>query len=469
MIKKLFIIFSVLSSFIIPLQASDIYPVIILGGGVGGLTSALYFSRAGIVPCVIEGSSPGGMITQSHLVQNWPGEKGISGSDLIDKIKSQVIDNGCEFRQEDVVGVDFSKKPFLIYVKDFIDPNKINTYRATTCIIAMGTIPNKLNIEGEKDYWGKGVSNCAICDGNLYRDKVVAIIGGKDSSVDEALYLSNLAKKVFIVFRKNEIVCSDAHKMKMLIDKKNVEFISNSIVSEIKGDKDEVNLINIKNIKTKENKSLKVDGVFLAIGSKPNTKIFKDQIKLDENGYIIVNDNKETSVKGVFAIGDIVDSQYRQAITAAAAGAMASIRAQDYIINETRLSKSISTNNDEKCSSVIEIESEKHFNDEISNSSIPVIVDFYATWCPPCMRLSSVLNEKAKALTGRVKILKVNVDKFRKISSLYKIRAMPSIVIMVNGENIGKKVGTEEIMDFFNELKKTNDYSKISLRSCISE
>ncbi len=467
MIKKLFIILSVLSSFIVPLQAVDTYPVIILGGGVGGLTSALYFSRAGIIPCVIEGSSPGGMIIQSHLVQNWPGEKGISGSDLIEKIKNQVMDNGCEFKQEDVVSVDFSKSPFLTYVKDFIDPNKIITYRATTCIIAMGTVSNKLNVEGEKDYWGKGVSNCAICDGSLYRDKIVAVIGGKDSSVDEALYLSNLAKKVFVVFRKDEIVCSDAHKMKTLIDKKNVEFISNSVVNEIKGNEDEVNLINIKNIKTNENRSLSVDGVFLAIGSKPNTQIFKGQIKLDENGYIIVNDNKETSIKGVFAIGDIVDSQYRQAITASAAGAMASINAQDYILDENKLNKAISKTIDENCSLVIEIETEQQFKDEISNSSIPVIVDFYATWCPPCMRLSGVLNEKAKSLTGRVKILKVNVDKFRKISSLYKIRAMPSIIIMLNGENLGKKVGTEEIMDFFNSLKKTNDFSKISLRECI--
>ncbi len=301
--------------------------VVILGGGVGGMSSALYLSRAGLKPVIIEGNNPGGLIAQSHKVQNWPSEIEISGYELADKIKKQALSSGVEFFEGVVKSVDFSEKPYTIEAVDFNGNKKV--LKAKSCIIAMGTTPNLLKIKGESNFWGKGVTNCAVCDGPLYRNKKVAIVGGGDSALLEAEYLSDIAKDVYVFVRKKSFKVVELQRLQKLKRKKNVHFLYESTLQEIHGDQDTVTHVDVK-IKDKI-KTLDIDGVFLAIGSKPNTEIFKGQIKLDEKGYIILEKDQETSKKGIYAVGDIVDPVYKQAISASGDGAKAALQAIDHL------------------------------------------------------------------------------------------------------------------------------------------
>lgn len=213
--------------------------VAILGGGVGALTSALYLSRAGLEPIVIEGQTPGGALTQTHLIQNWPGELEIEGARLTEKIRDQVKANGAQFLNAEVIRVDFSKRPFAILTKSLDGENKEREIVVDACIIAMGATPNYLGIPGEtgeNGYWGRGVSNCAICDGALYRGQTVAIIGGGDSAVIEGQYLAKLAKKVHIFVRKETFRAKETKRLEALLNLPNVEVHYNTQIRAIEGD-----------------------------------------------------------------------------------------------------------------------------------------------------------------------------------------------------------------------------------------
>ncbi|MBN2479277.1 MAG: FAD-dependent oxidoreductase [Parachlamydiales bacterium] len=470
-LKTFFLIAFVCSSFSLNAQnAKDIkkpakcseeeYCVAILGGGVGALTSGIYLSRAGYKPVIIEGNTPGGMITQSHSVENWPGEVKISGIELMDRVKNQAEVNGCKIISKEVVDVDFSSRPFKITVKDLFR-NKTEVIKARSCIIAMGTSSNYINVPGEKNYWGRGVSNCAVCDGSLYENKNVVVVGGGDSAVLEANYLSNIAKNVYVVVRKDKLSAKDLNKVKALEDRQNINVVYNSVLSSINGDDELVHSIKLKNNKTNKESVLNVDGIFLATGSTPNTKIFKDKLQLDEKGYIKVKDGGQTSVEGVYAIGDIVDPIYKQAITAAGDGAKAAISAQNYL-------EGFKTVKNEKkdylvspvLAAVYNVETMNQFEKEVYNTKIPVVVDFYATWCKPCQRLAPVLHETANKLSGKVKILKVNVDTSKEIASKYKISAMPTAVVFdKSGNMLYKKIGPSPIADLLYALEDKKDNS----------
>jgi len=301
--------------------------VVILGGGVGGMSSALYLSRAGVKSIIIEGKDPGGLIAQSHKVQNWPSEIEIAGYELAEKIKKQALSSGVEFFEGVVTRVNFNERPYAIEVTDFNGNKKV--LKAKSCIIAMGTTPNLLRIKGESEFWGKGVTNCAVCDGPLYRNKKVAIVGGGDSALIEAEYLSDIAKNVYVFVRKEKFKTVEIKRLNKLKKKKNVQFFYESTLQEIHGDNDSVTHIDVKT--KNKTKTIKVDGIFLAIGSKPNTSIFKGQIELDEKGYILLEKDQQTSKKGVYAVGDIVDPVYKQAISASGDGAKAALQAIDHL------------------------------------------------------------------------------------------------------------------------------------------
>jgi len=437
------------------------YNVVILGGGVGALTSGIYLSRAGFYPLIIEGDMPGGLITQSNLVENWPGEYQISGLNLAKKLKSHASKNGCVFFSKEVIDVDFSKKPYVITIKDLLD-NQIDKISTNSCIIAMGTSSKNLNVEGEKKYWGKGVYNCAICDGSLYKNKNIAIIGGGDSAILEANYLSNIAKNVNVLVRKDKLSANDQTKINTLKRKNNVEIFYNTNVLSINGDKENVKSLTVFDNIKKQKYDLNIDGVFLAIGSKPNTHIFKNKLALDKNGYIKVNNNVLTSVKDVYAIGDIVDPIYKQAITAAADGAKAAIlcgkNLNEQIIvkeNETRIIPQVFSS-----SSIIEIKNILQFENELKSKKTPIIVDFYSSRCKPCQRIAPILESHAKMLQGKVKVLKVNVEKLNDIASKYQVKALPTIVIFDKNRNVlFKKMGTNSIYSLLSSLEKIKDKS----------
>ncbi len=444
---RLFIIIFI--AFFAKIFANEIYPSVIIGGGVGGLTAGLYLARGGISPIIIEGKQ-GSQITEAYMVENWPGEEKISGMKLIEKLKKQAVNNGCVVIPKEVVSVDFSRKPFKIILKDPFQ-DKEETIFSNSCIIATGSRSKKLNADGEDAYNAKGVSYCALCDGSLYKNKVVAVVGGGDSALTEAFYLSNLAKKVYVLVRKADFkTTSDKKNKELLLQRSNVEVLFNSEVSSINGDGENVTEIVLK----EKGRKLPVDGVFVAIGSVPNTSIFKGQIDLDKEGYIILKNGKQTSREGVFAIGDVTRHENKQAIIAASDGAEGAIESQKYLQGQSFSKKTVALEKPLE-NSIIEITSLKQFEEEIKHSKIPVLVDFYASWCRPCKMIAPFLEKSAQKLSGVVKFLKVDVDKNEELAKKISIRAMPTLVVYDSeGQLRLKRVGSAQIEELISKLEK---------------
>ena len=438
-------------------QVEEPQPVVILGGGVGSLTSALYLGRAGLHPLVIEGPVPGGLLTQSYTVQNWPGEMEIKGAALTDKMKEQAQANGAHFLNEEVIQVDFSTRPFAITTRTLDGSGKEHQIYAASCIIAMGTKPNFLGIPGESEYWGKGVTNCAICDGSLYKDKVVGVVGGGDAAVLEALYLSNIAREVYVFVRTDKLTGVEGTRVRALLDKPNVHLQYHAVVEEVKGDGESVVGVRLK--VGGRSQEVKLDGFFLAICSTPHNQMFQKALTLDQKGYIVLTSDQETSVKGVYAIGDIVDPVYKQAVSAAGDGAKAALQVQQYLSDrQNKLVVQKTSHRETKkvhiSKEVIEIHSTSQFHNELASSGVPVVVDFYATWCGPCKKVSPLLDHSAVRLAGKVKFLKVNVDKLSDLSSSYNVKSMPTVVLFdAQGAELERKVGLEQITELLKKLQ----------------
>ena len=301
--------------------------VIIIGSGAAGLTAAIYAARANLNPIVIEGIQPGGQLTITTDVENYPGYADVvQGPWMMEQMRSQAIKVGARIINDIVVKIDLKKNEKMVV----LDSNKSLT--ADTIIIATGAQAKWLGLESENKYNGRGVSACATCDGFFYRNKEVAVVGGGNTAVEEALYLSNICSKVNLIHRRDALR-SEKILQDRLFSKKNINIIWNNEVSEILGDENGVNALKL--ISTKQNKTevIKVDGVFIAIGHSPSTKPFKDVLEMDNEGYIIAQKpgTTITNLDGVFAAGDCVDKIYRQAVTAAGMGCMAALDAEKWI------------------------------------------------------------------------------------------------------------------------------------------
>lgn len=302
--------------------------VIIIGSGPAGYTAGIYAARAGLKPILVSGNQIGGQLTMTSTIENFPGfATPITGNELMDNMRQQAINSGVTIIDDKINEVDFINKPFVLSSENG------NSYTAQSIIIATGSSAKWLNIESEKKYIGFGVSACATCDGFFYKNKTVAVIGGGNSAAEEALYLTNFASKVILIHRR-DILRADSVMQKRLKENPKIFILYDSILKEIKGSEatKSVNEIIIKNVKTDNIQTLKVDGVFIAIGHKPNTDIFKEYLDLDETGYIITKpDSSQTNIAGVFAAGDVKDPRFRQAITAAGSGAIAAMEATKYL------------------------------------------------------------------------------------------------------------------------------------------
>jgi thioredoxin reductase (NADPH) len=479
--KKLFLSFLLASApFLNSLLASEekleTYPVAVLGGGIGALTSAIYASRAGVTPLVIEGHQPGGAITQSPNVQNWPGEIEISGFDLVEKVREQAAVNGAQFSPDEVIDVDFSVRPFVLTTRDLYDKEKIQKIKAKSIIIALGTTPNFLGVPGEageNGYWTRGVYNCAVCDGGLFKNKTVAVIGGGDAAVTESHYLSNIAKKVYVFVRKDFFRGVEEQRKNELFKKDNIEVSFNTIVKEIIGDGQKTTHLLIEDLTDNKVHEIEIDGVFLAIGAKPNSTLFQNKLEMDRSGYILLKKDQQTSVEGVYAIGDIVDPVYKQAITAAGEAAKAALQAERYLASlnlieksnqvalrnkqkdfQRKFPKNFATEVSKKGHHVIDIATAEQFEKEL-HQGVPVLIDFYANWCGPCRQISPIFESWSSEHAGKVKFLKVNVDNLPLLATYYKVSSMPTLVILnKNGTLVDKKVGTKEIVHFGDKLDK---------------
>ncbi len=299
------------------------HDVIIIGAGPAGYTAGIYCSRARHDTILISGLLPGGQLMNTTDVENYPGfDEGIMGPDLMQIMRKQTENMGTKIIDDVVTNVDFSQNPFKVSTAS-------TNFEAKTVIVCTGATPRKIGINGEQTFAGKGVSYCATCDGAFFRDQELAVVGGGDSCMEEATFLTKFASKVHIIHRREEFRASKIMQERALNNEK-IMVHWNSTVSEIKGDQ-KVQQVILKDTKTGEETSVDMAGVFVAIGHEPNTGLFKDQLDLDENGYIILNKNTQTSVNGVFSAGDVHDHRYRQAVTAAGYGCMAAIDVDKYL------------------------------------------------------------------------------------------------------------------------------------------
>jgi thioredoxin reductase (NADPH) len=303
---------------------SNVRKLIIIGSGPAGLTAAIYAARADLQPLVIDGNQPGGQLTGTSLVENWPGNKSIMGPKLMIEMREHAKSFNTEFLAESIAKVDFSKKPFTLWT----DRNK--ELQAQTVIIATGARPNRLGVPGEDTYWGKGVTTCAVCDAPFYKDKKVVVIGGGDTAMEEASFLKKYTKNITIIQILDKLTASYAMQQRVINDP-DIKIIYNSTVTQFHGNDQKVTKIMVKNKQTGKQEEMEIDGVFVAIGLTPNTEIFKGQVDLDKYGYIQVTDHTKTSVDGIFVAGDAQDYRYRQAITSAGAGCMAALDAERYL------------------------------------------------------------------------------------------------------------------------------------------
>lgn len=308
--------------------------VLIIGSGAAGYTAAVYAARANLKPILVRGMQPGGQLTITTDVENYPGfADPIQGPWLMDQMYEQAKNVGTEMFEDTIVSVDLSKRPFVAV------GDQGATYTGDTLVIATGASARWLGLEGEQKFMGFGVSACATCDGFFYRDKPVAVIGGGNTAVEEALFLTNFASKVTLIHRRDELRAEKIMQDRLFKHEK-IEVIWDSVLDDVGGNTDPLGVTSaiVRNVKTDEITEVPVDGIFVAIGHDPNTKLFKDQLEMDEEGYILTKPGTtQTNVAGVFAAGDVQDKIYRQAVTAAGTGCMSALEAEAFIANQEAL------------------------------------------------------------------------------------------------------------------------------------
>jgi thioredoxin reductase (NADPH) len=299
--------------------------VVIVGSGCAGLTAAIYAARANLKPLVIDGYEPGGQLTLTTMVENFPGfPDGILGPELIEHMRKQAQRFGAEFHAGAVSAVDFSHQPFHVTVAKEVFPAK-------TVIVAAGASARMLGLESERHLIGHGVSTCATCDGFFFRGKEIAVVGGGDTAMEEAMFLTRFASRVYLLHRRREFRAS-----KIMLDRaranEKIHFITPVVIEHISDmSKNSVETALLRNTETGETSELAVEGIFVAIGHEPNTKVFRSILNMDENGYLLTHNGSKTNVDGVFAAGDVQDHRYRQAVTAAGSGCMAAMDAEKFL------------------------------------------------------------------------------------------------------------------------------------------
>ncbi len=303
-------------------MTNEVHDTIILGSGPSGLAAALYAGRASLKPLVVTGNEFGGQINTTSEVENYPGFNGETGPELVEVMKAQAERFGAEITMDYIENVDLSQRPFKLssHGKD---------YYAKSLIVTVGASYRKLGIPGEETLTGRGVSYCATCDGFFFRDKEIVIVGGGDSAMEEAIFLTKFARKVTVIHRRDELRAG-AILEKRARNNEKIEFIWDTVVTKINGET-AVESLELENVKTGEKSTLKIDGVFIAIGHIPNSHLFEGQLDIDEQGFVRIDKRMRTNVEGVWAAGEIADPIFRQAITSAGMGAAAAIEAERWL------------------------------------------------------------------------------------------------------------------------------------------
>lgn len=418
----------------------NIVPIAIIGSGPAGLSAAIYGARANRATLVIEGAEPGGLLTRTTAVENWPGEVSIQGPDIVRKMREHAEHLGVNFLADTVESVDFSTWPFAITTGDGI------TIHALTVIIATGANPRKLGITGEEL---SGVSSCAVCDAPFFKGRDVAVVGGGDSAAEEAIQLATFVKSVTVLVRGEQMRAA-ASMQDRLKAYENIRVMYNAQPIEILGDGQKVTGVQLLNSKTKEQSTLTVGGVFLAVGHVPNTALFEGQIALEAGGYVSLKGrSQETSVAGVFAAGDVEDHVYRQARVAEGSGVKAALDAETFLQNigfTTGIGKKLAPNmfrsgvkkNVGGTGAVRVLESLEDFNTMIASNEGLLILDFYADYCPSCLHMLPAFESLASEYSGTVEFAKVDAEKAVDLVTKFYVTKVPCMLVFSQGKLVGR-------------------------------
>lgn len=422
------------------LSMEDVAPVVIVGSGPAGLTAAIYVARAGMQAFVFAGPQPCGQLTSTTFIENWPGRIKSMGPDLMSDIKAQAESFGACIINDTVTEIDFNEWPFAIKTDNG------RSFSALSVIVATGATPRRLSVPGESEYWGKGVTTCAVCDAPLLKGKDAVIIGGGDTAAEQVFELAPYAKHITMFVRKDSLKASDAQQERvMAYDNVSIEY--NKELKEVYGNGKEVTGIQIFNNKENSLEDRDIDGVFLAIGHVPNSQLFPDKLKR-KSGYLsMIGRSQSTKMPGVFAAGEIQDSVYKQAVVAAGEGAKAALDATGFLY-EIGFNKDISKQLEQKFYETFsesrldltEITEVAEFEEHVLNKKGLVLLDFYADYCPGCIKMLPILGAVAHDLQDKVTIVKANHGRARPIvRDLYfnrkiKVKRVPSLLVYKDGE-----------------------------------
>jgi thioredoxin reductase (NADPH) len=450
----------------------DTIPLLIIGGGCAGLTAGIYAGQANIPCLIIQGPKVGGALAQSHSVRNFPGFNELPGADIVNKIKEQARIAGAEINTGTVTNINLSVWPRTVEIQQSHDGSK-RTLKALSIIIALGTEPNKLGVSGEDGYWTKGVSNCATCDGPLFADKKVAVVGGGDAAIEEANYLSAIASTVYILIRDSKLKAKDKRAVTNVLNKKNVTVLYDTKISNILGDGTRVTNLELFNTKKNEKQLMVIDGLFLAIGSKPNTSLLRSQLECNPQGFIICKNRQETSVPGVFAAGDVSDPAFVQAVTAAGDGCKAALQAIDFLkrigfdpatIAETQQKKKetpLTILKEPQKEAIETITTAQSFKEKVIDSLKPVYLDVVSPLCTSCQQMMTVLESMVPEYKNSITFIKINITEpsFDVPAALAKlggrpIQSAPTGLVIVNGKEVARFVGVYKAQDIKTTLDR---------------
>ncbi len=422
-------------------MSDNVVPLVIIGSGPAGLSAAVYGARGKIDTLVIEGNKPGGLLTETTSVENWPGETSILGPDIVKKMKAQALHLGARFLADAVESVDFSQWPFVIKTEGG------QTIHAMAIVIATGAAPRRLNIPGENEYWGSGVTSCAVCDAPFFKGEEVVVIGGGDSAAEESMQLAPYVKHVTVLVRKDRMVAAPSMQDRMK-GFSNLSVKYNLEPQEILGDGMRVTAIRLLDATNGEIIDMPIAGVFLAIGHNPNTGLFVDKLKLDKAGYIVLKPGRsqETLIPGVFAAGDVEDHSYRQAGVAAASGIKAALDAARFL-TEIGLNDEVVAQLQDNTfrgpqevvhGKVISIKNMEDFNTLINSSTGTIIFDFFAEYCPSCMQMLPAFESAAGDFAGKALFAKVDADEATDVVEKLFVHKVPCIIVFKNGQLVAK-------------------------------
>lgn len=423
------------------LYKANIVDVLIVGSGPAGYSAALYAARFNYHVVLLKGPNPGGLLTETSDVENWPGQKKVLGSQLINGMEEQVRALGVQIIQDSVETVDFSGWPLVVKTEQGL------TINALSVIIATGGVPFMLGVDGEKEYWAKGVTACAKCDAPNFRDEEVVVVGGGDSAIEEAIQLVPYAKKITILVRKDRMKAA-TRMQDRLLQYPSISVRFNVEVKEVLGDENQLTGIVLWNNKERTLTEMPINGVFLAIGHQPNTQVFASALKVDEQGYITLTDGRsqKTSVPGVFAAGDVEDNYYRQAVVASGSGVRAAIDADAFLTEigltpqmKSRLRPHLLTAKEEDVPATF-VTSIKEFDTLIAAGNL-VVVDFFKDDCPQCNEFEPIFKGVAKQYVGRAEFIKVNAQELIDLADRLYLYKVPCLLIFKDGDIVARYNG----------------------------